>query len=436
MGRLKQFWTDLRSSLWFLPGLIVAAFVAAAFELIAVDQRIGTAWAERWPRIFAADAEGSRAMLSAIAGSMITIAGVGFSITIVALAQASTQYSPRVLRNFMRDRSNQVVLGMFVGVFAYCLVVLRNIVSGTDGEFVPALAVFIGFLLSIVGVGSLIYFIHHIATSIQASHMLASITAETITALERTCRETATNAAPQKSEPPGEDWFSLVSDTTGYLQRIEVKDLVALACKNDITIKMAEGVGQFVIQDQPFAWASRKPAESVVVAVNNCCAVGEYRTVDQDAGFGIRQIVDIALKALSPGINDTGTAISCLDYLSAILCRMANMEFEPLKHYADGKLRLVVQRRSFADFVNDAFDQILENATKNKAVLLHAVSVLERLSNVTQIERRRGCLQPHLQSVRELCANVVPSSAKEEIEKRVDEVSKDIMARNDASAHS
>jgi uncharacterized membrane protein len=162
MRKPRDLWTDLRSSFWFVPAVIVGAAVALALVLIETDRMLLQDVSDSWPRLFGAGAAGSRGMLSTIAGSMITVAGVVFSITIVSLSLASSQYSSRVLRNFMRDRTNQTVLGVFVGIFAYCLVVLRTIRGGDEGAFVPALAVLVAVALAFVGIAFLIVFIDHI----------------------------------------------------------------------------------------------------------------------------------------------------------------------------------------------------------------------------------------------------------------------------------
>lgn len=174
----------MRASFWFVPAVIVLGAVGLATAVIGVDANVKLRFVEEWPLLFGAGAAGSRGLLTAVASSMITVAGVVFSITIVALSLTSSQYTSRVLRNFMRDRINQVVLGVFVGIFAYCLVVLRTIRGGDEGAFVPSLAVLGGLLLAFVGIGFLIYFIHHIALSIQASSIIAAVASETIAAVD------------------------------------------------------------------------------------------------------------------------------------------------------------------------------------------------------------------------------------------------------------
>ena len=185
MNKLKRLWSNMRTSFWFVPSLIVAVSIVLAVALIEADSTGSERWLARWPRLFGAGAEGARGMLSTIAGSMMTVVGVTFSMTLVTLALASSQYTSRILRNFMRDRVTQVVLGIFAGIFTYCLIVLRTIRGGDEGGFVPSLAVSFGVVLAIGGIVVLIFFIHHIASSIQASSIIASVADETMAAVDR-----------------------------------------------------------------------------------------------------------------------------------------------------------------------------------------------------------------------------------------------------------
>ena len=180
MVKLRTLFIQLRSSLWFLPTLMVFGSAALAAILIELDTRLNLKLVTEFPRLFGAGAEGSRGMLSSIASSMITVAGVTFSITIVALSQASNQYSSRILRNFMRDRGNQTVLGVFLGVFTYCLLVLRSIRGGDENRFVPSLSVFGALVLALVGISFLIFFIHHVASLLQASNVISAAAQETV----------------------------------------------------------------------------------------------------------------------------------------------------------------------------------------------------------------------------------------------------------------
>ena len=178
MNKLKHLGSNLRASFWFLPLLIVAFSTVLAVGLIDVDSSGSRDWMADWPRLFGAGAAGARGMLATIAGSMMTVVGVTFSMTLVTLALASSQYTSRILRNFMSDRVTQIVLGIFAGIFSYCLIVLRTIRGGDEGGFVPSLSVAFSVVLAIGGIGTLIFFIHHIASSIQASSIIASVAKE------------------------------------------------------------------------------------------------------------------------------------------------------------------------------------------------------------------------------------------------------------------
>lgn len=377
MHRLRNFWEDLRSSLWFIPTLLVAGAVVLAVGLIEVDSPSNCGrLAERWPRLFGAGAEGSRGLLSAIASSMITVAGVTFSITVVALALASSQYTSRILRNFMRDRANQAVLGVFVGVFAYCLVVLRTIRGGEEGVFVPSLAVLVAVPLAFVAIGFLIYFIHHVAASIQASSIIEAVAGETLQAVDRLFPAEVGEAAVERVDNgdgpdlAAQPWGTIPARKTGYIQGVDADALFEVARERGTVLRMERGIGEFVIEASPLASVAGKESdEESVRKLNAAYTVGPHRTVQQDAAYGIRQIVDVALKALSPGINDTTTAINCVDFLGAILARLATRSIETPYRSDGGQLRVITRGPTFPGLLAEAFDQIRQNAEGNVAVL-------------------------------------------------------------------
>ncbi len=185
MNKLKQFLSDLRASLWFVPGVMIIVSIALALGLIELDSQLEAEWLADYPRLFGLGIDGSRGMLTAIAGSMLTVAALAFSLTLSAVSQASAQFTPRIFRNFMRDRANQFVLGYFVSVFAFCLLVLRTIRGGDELKFVPSFAVLTGLAFAVGGVLVLIFFIHHIADSLQITTILENITLETKNAVEK-----------------------------------------------------------------------------------------------------------------------------------------------------------------------------------------------------------------------------------------------------------
>ncbi|MCY7347760.1 MAG: DUF2254 domain-containing protein [Pyrinomonadaceae bacterium] len=394
MNKLKKLWLDLNSSLWFLPGLIVAGSIILALGLVELDKNFGGNWINGYPRLFGVEPAGSRDMLSAVAGSMITIAGIVFSIVIVALSLTSTQYTPRILRNFMRDQINQVVLGVFVGIFTYCIVVLRTIRGGDDDQvFVPSIAVITGVLLALVGIGFLIYFIHHIAVSIQASTIIADVFEETIAVVDVLFPHRLGENAPdeeleslQKFSTEA-DWQTIRSTQTGYIQNIDIEALLDFTKKREVVVKMEHGVGEFVIAGAPLASASGaarnadlKVDKATTEKLNRIYSVDNFRTVDQDVAFGIRQIVDIVMKALSPGVNDTTTAVISIDYLAAICSHLAAHPFPTHFRFAGNRLQVIAKRPSFEDLIDLAFNQTRQNATNNVAIILRSLHALEQIA--------------------------------------------------------
>lgn len=401
MKRLRRLWDLLLTSLWFVPALLVLAAIVLAVILIEVDASLqGRYLQERWPRLFGAGAGGSRDMLAAIATSMITVAGVAFSITIVALSLASTQYTSRVVRNFMRDRANQVVLGSFLGIFVYCLVVLRTLREG-EHMFNPALAVLFAVVLALLGIGCLIFFIHHMALSIQAESILKSAAEETIDAVRRLfpvlLADSDDAGMPPADPPPADDprWRAIASPASGYLVMVDDDALVAAAVSRSMVIRVEKAVGEFVIEGEPILSVieSASPsAGSIDADVLAACVIERQRTMVQDVGFGIRQIVDVALRALSPGINDTTTAIACVQWLAVILSHLAGRRMGPATVLQDGRIRLISCAPGFGDMVSAAFRQIRQHACDNATVLESLIGALDRIAIRTADPGRRADL--------------------------------------------
>ncbi|MGB5831790.1 MAG: DUF2254 domain-containing protein, partial [Thiohalocapsa sp.] len=408
--KLRHGWQSMRSSFWFVPALMVVDAVVLAILLITLDTSVDLHLAARWPLLFGAGAAGARGLLTTVASSMITVAGVVFSITLVALALTSSQYSSRVIRNFMRDRVNQWVLGVFLGIFAYCLVVLRTIREGDGGTFVPTLAVLAGLILAFVGIAVLIHFIHHIATSIQASRIVATAAQETLAAVDHLFPEALgddddlgaddTLASVLARQP----WLAVPAGKTGYIDRLDMDALLAVARKLETPLRMEHGVGEFVVAGTPLV-SLLDPGDlddATAARLNAVYVIGRRRTVEQDVAFGIRQIVDVAMKALSPGINDTTTAVMCVDYLAAILTRLATRRIATPFRLDEGAVRVIVRGSSFESLLSDAFDQIRQNAEGNAAILLRLLGALPTIAGLTLSPNRRRVLRQKVDEIAEV----------------------------------
>lgn len=428
MNKLIRLWGNLRSSFWFMPSLMIAGSVVLALLLVDADTATSDRWLRRWPHLFGVGADGAREMLSTLAGSMMTVMGITFSMTLLALSLASAQYSSRVLRNFMRNRTTQLTLGVFAGIFTYCLIILRTIRGGSAvDEFVPSLAVFLAFIMALAGIAILIYFIHHIALSIQASNIIATVAEETNASIDRILPE------EPKHQPDGHAadghglaalddrvWYPIPASKSGYIQSVDTAELIRLAQQHKTIVRMEHGVGSFVVQGTPLVSLALTfvPEPQTAHVVNAAYSIGRYRMIELDPAFGIRQIVDIALKALSPGVNDTSTAVICVDYLSSILARLAGREFPPLHHYEDDTLRLIALAPNFAGLLREAFDQIRANAETNVAILLRMLSGFSAIASLTTKPSHISALDDQQRWIAELVERCIESSHDRAVLKR------------------
>ena len=314
----------LRYSYLFLPGLITLALGLLAVALVALDLRGGD---QGVLGLFPAGAPAARTVLSVIAGSLITVAGVTFSITIVTLQLVSQQFTPRALRNFLGDRLNQSVAGVFVGVFLYSLVVLTAVEEGEE-PFVPGLSLLVAFLLALAALGMLLVFINHMAQSIQVSSITSRIARLTLRAAEEVYPSGYGEAAGETADGLLRQWQAerqpqlVHPERPGFVQSVD--DVPATIAGRGFRIALHVKPGDFVTENHPLAsvWPST-PADGCEQAVRRAVAVASERDIEQDVAYGLRQLTDIAVRALSPSVNDPTTATTCIGYLQAILERLA-----------------------------------------------------------------------------------------------------------------
>lgn len=403
---------SIRASLWFIPGIMIAASIILAHLLIHLDSTADRDLYEQFPSIFSMGADGSRGMLTAIASSMLTVAGLCFTLTLSTISGAAAQYTPRILRNFMSDRTNQFILGYFVSVFAYCLVVLRTIRGADEFKFVPSLGVLMGLILAIGGILVLIYFIHHIATSLEVTNIIHNIEAETARVTDRMFKEKLEPESPDDSPIRHDEvlkpilettphWYPVRSKSSGYIHYVDADDLAKYAAENDMILRMQYGVGQFIGEGSTLMLTSKRPEEGQYDELLTYFNIFRYRTIEEDVGYGIRQIVDIALKALpGGGSNDTTTAISCIDYLGLILARLAGRKLTAPYCAVDGEVRILIIAPTFTDYINTAFDQIRINGKANLAIMQRLMKTLNTLSEHIVTNEQLEALKDQMQRTR------------------------------------
>ncbi|MDA3859038.1 MAG: DUF2254 domain-containing protein [Roseovarius sp.] len=365
--------------------------MATAILLILLDtleaSRLG--WINDWTYAFGP--ESARAILSAIAGSMITVAGVTFSMTMLTLQLASSQFGPRMLRNFMRDRGNQIVLGTFLSTFVYCLLVLASVRGSGSSSFVPLIAVTFGMILAVASLATLIYFIHHIATSIRIETILAKLSVEACQTVERVFPEHGHTSAPfpeklmAEALPPDfeDDSRSVVASVSGYIQSIDLDGILQVASDNDLVVRVEGRIGNFVPGAGSLVIASpyRRVSDAVADDLSNVFSFGQERTPEYDIEFSLRRIVEIAQRALSPGVNDPTTALYCLDRLGEVLGLLADRHFPSGRIMdEDMKLRVVFDPVSFANLACSAFAAIARYGISDDDLVARLLDVMERCS--------------------------------------------------------
>ncbi len=443
MEKIRQFWVSVSSSLWFVPSLMLIGSIGSALFLIESESWVDQELLLKYPRIFGLGADGSRGMLTAIAGSMLTVAALAFSLVLSTIAQASGQYTPRILRNFMKDGGNQFILGYFVSVFAYSLVVLRTIRGADEIKFVPSLAIVFGLLLALGGNIVLIYFIHHVASSLQLTTIIKNIVEETQESIDVLFPQETGTAAKKKGRKAAreliddEDWLEIESTSNGYIQYVDTTGLLEFAEEKNIIVKMHASIGQFVGKRQTLIKVSPDIGKSEMLfdeddegQVNSYFQIHRFRSIEQDVGYGIRQIVDIALKALSPGVNDTTTAIICIDYLGTIISDIAQRNLPTDIRKKNGDVRIIVKAPDFESFVETAFDQIRINGKGNQAVLQRLLDTMALIAKNILDESHQETLLEQVRLIENLGNNSLETDyEKEKVSERVEKTKKLIKSK-------
>lgn len=410
--KLSKLWDSLHSSYWFVPTIMAISAIALAVTMLTLDRTGASKAIAKLGWIYTGGADGARSLLSSVAGSIISVAATAFSITIVALQLAASNFGPRILRNFMRDTGNQIVLGTFIGTFIYCLLVLRTIHGEGDGYsvFVPQLSVTVGIVLALASIGVLIYFIHHAATIIQASHVISEISADLNDAIDRLFPEKIGHGASQHKRSFGEipanfdaEACPIKATGSGYIQAIDDEKLMKLACQQNLLLRLKSRPGKFVVKgsDLVLVFPEKLVNPKLTTQLNDAFILGNERTEQQDVEFPIKQLVEIALRAISPAVNDPFTAIRCIDRLSAGLSHLAQRDFpSPYRYDEDHNLRLIAEPVTFAGLTDAAFNQIRSYSTSDIAVTIRLLEAIEAIAPHTRHQKDRAALLRHADMIK------------------------------------
>ncbi len=368
----------LRSSFWLVPSLMTLGALLTSLVMIWIDTLPWVANSFWWMASSSNGAEGARLVLSTIAGSMITVASLVFSMTLVALTLAAANIGPRLLDRFMDNRINQIALGLFLATFVYSLLILRAVTNG-DPPFIPHLSVSLAMVMAIFSFGWLIYFIHDLARSIQVDNVIARVGGE----LDIGFRELAKQhpdavVVPMDQQGSG---TSIRAEKAGYIQAVDPQALRDLAEECDVVIRMRHRPGQFVIPTTAIAEVIGPVDDKLGDKVRDAVVFGPKRTASQDTAFSIDLIVEIAARALSPGVNDFYTALACVDHVGAAL-ETAFDKGLPGNGFQDdtGRLRLVLDPITYDGLVDTAFHPLRRAASDNVSVIVRLLETLTLLA--------------------------------------------------------
>lgn len=400
---LLNLWDRLRNSLWFIPALAMVSALLLAAAMLKLDAviRIESVPGMSWATTTGASA---RATLSTLAGALVTMTSVVFSITMLTLAQTSAMFGSRLLRNFLNHNVAQCTLAIFLSTSLYCFVILRSIQQRDDGVlFAPHLAVAVGLLGGLASMAAFVVFVHHVSISIQAQTIVRNVADELDNAIERLFPESIgkadehDDASPSDQAPERAPHALIESQHDGYIQAINGNELLEMTTRRDAVLRLHKRPGNFLSTGIPLAtiYGTSDPEQELAEQINECVLVGSRRTPRQDVECAVNELVEVAVRALSPGINDPHTAIACVDYLGAALVRLAGRDMpSAIRRDDEGTLRLIVEPTSFADVLNTAFDEIRHYGRDSKQVMMRLVETLQAIARkVTRPEDRDALLR-------------------------------------------
>jgi uncharacterized membrane protein len=421
----------MRTNLWLVPAFEVAAATLLFVITRSIDAHVYNARLALPSWVISGSADAARQILTSLAAALITVVGVVFSIILVALTLTSTQFGPRMLRNFVRDRGTQWTLGTFVGTFVYAMLDLVAIGPGVHGDFVPHISITVALGLTLVDVGILIYFIHHVATMIQLPQVIATIARDLDRAID------AETANGHRTDPYTDaesktlrgmlarEGGTVTAASSGYLQFVRRSVLIDLAVDREAVIQLHYRPGHFVARGDRFAtvWPATA-APAVQRRLSRSHVTGPFRTLTQDVAFAVDQLVEIAIRALSPAVNDTFTALTCIDWLSASLGRIAaDWDPDPVCRDGDGLVRLITAPVSYDRLVDRAYEKIRQASAGMPAVMIRQLDGLVKIGQSARRPERGAVLLRQAEMIWRLCEQTVAEAQdRADVERRYRQV--------------
>jgi uncharacterized membrane protein len=383
MSRIRNFLAHLREQLWLIPAIIVAAAMIAAFFMLNFGSRLFDPEDDVW-WLYSGDAESARTLLSSLLSGLMTMTSLVVSVTFVILTLAASQLGPRLISMFVGDRQIQAVLGLFIGTIVYIIIILRTVDEELGREGVPHAAVTLGSLLTLACLFALLFYIHKIARSIIADNIVEAVSHSLRDDVKEILHDDA-EAEPSRFDPSCLSFRSISLGRHGYVQVVDYERLVKIAHKNDVIVQVLVRAGHHVLCHGEHVRLSGGGSRACDDAIRSAFVIGRVRTPAQDLEHGIRQLVEIAVRALSPGINDPFTAIAVIDRLGAALEEILLGRLQP-KLLVDGdrRVRVIADRSGVTGIVNAAFDSIRQAGSENPAILIRLADTLGALARLLE----------------------------------------------------
>ncbi len=416
---LRGLYEDVTTSLWFRPMFWLVGMGALATGLIALDQTAaGDMARDVLPQMLLGDTDSVRTMLGAIVGAMLTVMSISFTLMMSTVMQAANAYTPRLLRKYIGDAQNQHVLGVLVGTFLYSVLVLYSI-RGGEAAFVPVIASNVALLFSIISIIAFIYFLNHTASSIKVGSIIALIVSSAKRVIQQPFRaqlgEDWKSQAPY--QPPSGEPHVVCSNKTGYLQIYEFGELFERAVEKDVTIKVLNAIGDFLLMGTPVmhVWPAESADENLLEVANSAYVLNRERTESQDIYFGIRQLSDIALRALSPGINDPSTAINTIHSLASLLSMfLASEKHSHVRCDAAGVARIVLPEETFQGLLSEAYVQLRHYGKDDFMVIATLIEMAGKIAYSAENDADRDILWKFITTTMQEVAEVITTPTERE----------------------
>jgi uncharacterized membrane protein len=446
----------LGSSYWFVPSVMAVLAIVLATGMIRLDVAHGSKWIDSVPWLYAARANGARQMLSSIGGSMITVAGTVFSVTIAAVVYASGQYGPRLLTNFMRDRGNQVTLGTFIATFIYCLLVLRTVRSADESggySFVPDLSLLVAVGLALCSIAVLIFFIHHVPSKIHINSVIEEIGDGLLGAIEERFPRFIGDPRPDDdraeraivprtfrkdaSADDAEHRRLVRAKRTGYVMMIDEDALLSVARDHDLVLRLQYQSGDFAHAGRALAEAHPvdRCDEEACARIRDAFSLSSRRSTLQDLRFLVDELVEIAARALSPGVNDPFTALTCMDWLSAGLSNLASRDIPShLRVDKDGALRVIAHPVSFEAMIDRSFGALAQYCAADMVAALRFVRALGEVALDCDHPDRRDIISSYANRFDKLAEEALTGFNRTRVRDRVGELQR-ALAEPDYKRH-